>query len=202
MATMDVDPPDSQCSCSRRIDLKSTVVAEDACIVNFSEFIDIPDTDHNIHLKEIVRKQIMEHQQGKDAALIELESLPPCNNPTCPNYRKTNLNSKTPSPMPEEPKIIVDNPPIITNNNNNETPEANPLPKRKQKKKRKKPKDSTDDFVFPKKTARPSSPTASEPIATAKSFSDLESDVDEETQPVQIPQDTPPLNPFPLSISK
>ncbi|GFQ91088.1 hypothetical protein TNCT_488131 [Trichonephila clavata] len=113
MATMDVDPPDRQCSCCRRKDLETTVIAEDACTVNFSRFSDCrPDTDQNAHLKEIVRKQIMERQQGKDAALIELESLPPFNNPNCSAYRKTNPNSKTPSPMPEEPKIIiVDTPP-------------------------------------------------------------------------------------------
>ncbi|GFR12616.1 hypothetical protein TNCT_135161, partial [Trichonephila clavata] len=148
---MDVDPPDRQCSCSRRTDLESTVFAEDAYIVNFSQIIDCrPDTDQNAHLKEIVRKQVMEHQQGKDAALIELESLPPCNNPNFSTYSKS--NPKNPSPMPKEPKIIVENPPIITMNV--DSVEDNPLPKRKPKKKRKKPKDSTDDFVFPKKTTR------------------------------------------------
>ncbi|GFR27273.1 hypothetical protein TNCT_613331 [Trichonephila clavata] len=85
----------------------------------------------------------MEYQQGKDAALIELESLPPCNNPNCPTYRKSNSNSKNPSPMPEESKILTELlPPII--NKNIESAEDNPLLKRKPKKKRKKPKDSTD----------------------------------------------------------
>ncbi|GFR33806.1 hypothetical protein TNCT_25101 [Trichonephila clavata] len=111
MATMDVDPPDRQCSWNKRTDLVATVAAEDACIVNFSQIIECrPDTDQNAHLKEIVRKQVMEHQQGKDAALIELKSLPPCNNPTCPKFKNFNTNSKNPSPMPEEPKTIVENP--------------------------------------------------------------------------------------------
>ncbi|GFQ81404.1 hypothetical protein TNCT_22291 [Trichonephila clavata] len=111
MATMDVDPPDRQCSCNKRFDLESTINVEDACIVNFSQIIDCrPDTDQNAHLKEIVRKQVMEHQQGKDDALIELESIPQCNNPNCPTYSKSNPNSKNPSPMPEEPKIIAENP--------------------------------------------------------------------------------------------
>ncbi|GFR22629.1 hypothetical protein TNCT_729551 [Trichonephila clavata] len=124
---MDVDPPDRQCSCSRRTDLESTIVAEDACIVNFSQIIDCrPDTEQNAHLKDIVRKQVMEQ-------------------------KKFNSNSKNPSPMPEEPKIIAENHPII--NKNIKSAEDNPLPKRKPKKKRKKPKTSTDDFVFPKKTA-------------------------------------------------
>ncbi|GFQ74540.1 hypothetical protein TNCT_105351 [Trichonephila clavata] len=105
MATMDVDPPDRQCSCNKRFDLESTIIAEDACIVNFSQIIECrPDTDQNAHLKEIVRKQVMERQQGKDAALIKLESLPPCNNPLCSKFKNFNANSKSPSPMPEEPK--------------------------------------------------------------------------------------------------
>ncbi|GFQ93940.1 hypothetical protein TNCT_240841 [Trichonephila clavata] len=97
MATMDVDPPDRQCSCNKRTDLVTTVTAEDACIVNFSQIIECcPDTDQNAHLKEIVRKQVMEHQQGKDAALIELESLPTCNNPSCPKFKNLTLILKVP----------------------------------------------------------------------------------------------------------
>ncbi|GFQ69490.1 hypothetical protein TNCT_477551 [Trichonephila clavata] len=188
MSTMDVDPPDRQNPCSRRLDLMTSIKSEDILISNFSDIINVPDTDQNIHMKEIVRKQIKEHQQGKDAALTELESLTPCITSDCSDCRVRQINiSKTPSPLPEEPKTLINNPPIITKNS--KSVEDNPLPKRKPKKKRKKPKDSTDDFVFPKKTATPASPTPSEPITTANSFSDLESDIEEQTQPEQIPQE-------------
>ncbi|GFU65969.1 uncharacterized protein TNCV_3240151 [Trichonephila clavipes] len=61
-----------------------------------------------------------------------------------------------------------------------------PLPNQlilKIKRKRKKlniKKDSAEDFVFPKKTARPVSPIISEPVKVNNSFSDLESENDEE----------------------
>ncbi|GFS81930.1 uncharacterized protein TNCV_2497171 [Trichonephila clavipes] len=53
-------------------------------------------------------------------------------------------------------------------------------PKKKLCKKRKqKSKDSTEEFIFPKKTARPISPTSTQdPIETNNSFSDLEQDVE------------------------
>ncbi|GFQ97601.1 hypothetical protein TNCT_631311 [Trichonephila clavata] len=110
MATMDVDPPDRQNPCSRRQDLLTNVEAEDILISNFNEIIDIPDTDQNIHMKEIVRKQIKKHQQGKDAALVELESLPPCITPNCSVRHIAQIIPKTPSPMPEVPKTKVDTP--------------------------------------------------------------------------------------------
>ncbi|GFR26408.1 hypothetical protein TNCT_667841 [Trichonephila clavata] len=100
MATMDVDPPYRQNPCSRRQDLLTNIEAEDILISNFNEIIDIPD--QNIHMKEITRKQIKEHQQGKDAALVELESLSPCITPNCSDCRVSETISKRiPSPMPE-----------------------------------------------------------------------------------------------------
>ncbi|GFT26264.1 hypothetical protein TNCV_4559201 [Trichonephila clavipes] len=54
-------------------------------------------------------------------------------------------------------------------------------------------KDSVEDFVFPKKTARPASPSFSDPIATANSFSDLVEDQNkvnevEEAKTTDIPK--------------
>ncbi|GFQ69401.1 uncharacterized protein TNCT_20501 [Trichonephila clavata] len=152
-------------------------------------------------MKEIVKKQIKEHQQGKHAALAELDTLPPCTTPKCTSCSIFQMHSNTSSPMTEEPKPIVDTPPIV--NDNCESVEVNPLPKRKPKKKRKKTKDVTHDFVFPKKTARIASPIATEPIATSNSFLDLESDVEEEKQMEQTPQELPapkPISPIYLKI--
>ncbi|GFR11212.1 uncharacterized protein TNCT_565081 [Trichonephila clavata] len=198
---MDVDPPDRQNPCDRRLDLMTSIESEEILISNFSDIINVPDTDQNIRMKEIVKKQIKEHQQDKVAALAELDSLPPCIKPKCSKCSIFQMHSNSSSPMPEEPKTIVENPPI--NNDNKESAEVNPLPKRKPKKKRKKTKDVTDDFVFPKKTARPVSPIATELIATSNSFSDLESDVEEEKQMEQTPQELPapkPISPIYLKI--
>ncbi|GFS48646.1 hypothetical protein TNCV_769971 [Trichonephila clavipes] len=56
--------------------------------------------------------------------------------------------------------------------------------------------DSVEDFVFPKKTARPVYPSVSEPVATINSFSDLESeeikDQDKtEVKTIEVPKPKP-----------
>ncbi|GFQ97994.1 hypothetical protein TNCT_281851 [Trichonephila clavata] len=138
MLKMDIDPPDRQNPCQRRLDLMTTIESEEILILSFSDIINVPDTNQNIHMKEIVKKQIKEHQQGKDAALAELDTLPPCTTPKCTSCSIFQMHSNTSSPMPEEPKSIVDNPPIV--NDNCESVEVNSLPKRKPKKRGEKPR--------------------------------------------------------------
>ncbi|GFR24766.1 hypothetical protein TNCT_73711 [Trichonephila clavata] len=77
MPDMDVDPPDRQTLCSKRDELYSTIETSGILIENFNEVINVPDTPQNHQMKEIVKKQIREHQQGKDAALAELDTIPP-----------------------------------------------------------------------------------------------------------------------------
>ncbi|GFT34191.1 integrase catalytic domain-containing protein [Trichonephila clavipes] len=74
------------------------------------------------------------------------------------------------------------------------------------KKRKQKGKDSTEEFIFPKKTARPISPTLTQdPIETNNSFSDLEQDVEHPpptvtvTTEVVTPKITPP-HPIMLKI--
>ncbi|GFQ71496.1 hypothetical protein TNCT_54781 [Trichonephila clavata] len=165
MPNMDVDPPDRQTLCSKRVDLYSTIETSGILIDNFNEVINVPDTPQNLQMKEIVKKQIMEHQQGKDAAIAELDTIPPCNNHNCFQCSNIRMHFTSPSPMHEEPLIIDENPPVKSDKS--ESAEIS-LPKRKPKKKRKKAKDVTDDFVFPKRTARPASPNATEPIPITK----------------------------------
>ncbi|GFU77906.1 uncharacterized protein TNCV_521061 [Trichonephila clavipes] len=56
---------------------------------------------------------------------------------------------------------------------------VNKSKKKFSKKRKQKGKDSTEEFIFPKKTARPISPTSTQdPIETNNSFSDLEQDVE------------------------
>ncbi|GFR03195.1 hypothetical protein TNCT_44071 [Trichonephila clavata] len=151
-------------------------------------------------MKEIVRKQIKEHQQGKDAALTELESLPQCITPDCSDCHVNQIISKTPSPMPEEPQTLVNNPPIITKNS--ESIEDNPLLKRKPKKKGrnlrirrmtlsslKKPRDL---LLLPLVNQSP------QLIVFRISNPMLKNKLNRNKYP-RIP---PPLSPFPLFISK
>ncbi|GFR07973.1 histone H3.2 [Trichonephila clavata] len=126
MPDMDVDPPDRQTLCCKRYDLFSTIESEEILVSNFNEVINVPDTPQNYQMKEIVKKQIREHQQGKDAALTELDLFPPCNTPGCFYCSKIKLHSNSPSPMLEEPLIIDENPPI--KNDKNESAEIS-LPK-------------------------------------------------------------------------
>ncbi|GFQ77302.1 hypothetical protein TNCT_164971 [Trichonephila clavata] len=126
MPDMDVDPPDRQTLCCKRYDLFSTIESEEILVSNFNEVINVPDTPQNYQMKEIVKKQIREHQQGNDAALTELDLFPPCNTPGCFYCSKIKLHSNSPSPMLEEPLIIDENPPI--KNDENESAEIS-LPK-------------------------------------------------------------------------
>ncbi|GFW71768.1 uncharacterized protein TNCV_219821 [Trichonephila clavipes] len=75
---------------------------------------------------------------------------------------------------------------------------ANNAKKKKKKKKRKiNKKDSVEDFVFPKKTARPVSPLPSEPVTVNKSFSDLESKNDKDQVAPGENNETAPPKPKP-----
>ncbi|GFX28881.1 hypothetical protein TNCV_4251201 [Trichonephila clavipes] len=64
---------------------------------------------------------------------------------------------------------------------------------------------SMEDFVFPTKTARPASPSISEPVAITNSFSNLEEDknqeVEEEAKIAVVPKPRP-HNPFILKLQK
>ncbi|GFX19892.1 hypothetical protein TNCV_1434521 [Trichonephila clavipes] len=88
-------------------------------------------------------------------------------------HHRNNSRPKTPaSPVVEDIKVNV------VENNVHEIPNST-LPKTKRNKKDKKrkiKKDSTEDFVFPKRTTRPISSAINEPIATTNSFSDLETE--------------------------
>ncbi|GFV63172.1 uncharacterized protein TNCV_4329971 [Trichonephila clavipes] len=62
---------------------------------------------------------------------------------------------------------------------NGRLPQNKPNKKKLSKKRKNKAKESTEEFIFPKKTARPISPTPTQdPIETNNHFSDLEQDVE------------------------
>ncbi|GFW01810.1 hypothetical protein TNCV_60621 [Trichonephila clavipes] len=95
---------------------------------------------------------------------------------------------------------------VNSDNNESKTSVKVNTKNKKKFKKRKLKKDSVEDFVFPKKTARPASPSISEPVAIANSFSDLDGDKnqvieDEEAKIADIPNPRP-LQPIHLKIKE
>ncbi|GFW97370.1 uncharacterized protein TNCV_484351 [Trichonephila clavipes] len=106
----------------------------------------------------------------------------------------------------EEENNFVPSPPVIENKIENKTKINSKSKKKFSKKRKQKGKDSTEEFIFPKKTARPISPTSTQdPIETNNSFSDLEQDVehppsiDTVTTEVVTPK-IPPPHPIMLKI--
>ncbi|GFU17039.1 hypothetical protein TNCV_2479861 [Trichonephila clavipes] len=135
-------------------------------------------------------KSIADHQSKLDASVSERDS-PPRLTFNCQYC--VNSNPSTP---------VVENAPVQTpktkdkDKNKIETPDNTTPPNNKNNfKKRKLKKDSVEDFVFPKKTARPASSSISEPVAANNSFSDLEEDeeqvVEEEAKIAEVPKSKP-----------
>ncbi|GFV40123.1 uncharacterized protein TNCV_31821 [Trichonephila clavipes] len=118
-------------------------------------------------MTQLSSKSVAEHQSKLDALVIERGSLTPCLIFNC-NFC---IRSNTSTLVVEKAPVLISN---SKKNNAIETPINSTPPKKKKIKKRKIKKDSVEHFVFPQKTARPVSPSVSEPVATINSFSDLE----------------------------
>ncbi|GFV85218.1 uncharacterized protein TNCV_928491 [Trichonephila clavipes] len=100
----------------------------------------------------------------KDELVSELKTLPPCTRDDCKEH-------KIPT------SLIVED----SNINESTSDEINYKVKKKKpsKKRKNKNKESLEEFIFPKKAARPVSPTSTQdPIETKNNFSDLEQDVE------------------------
>ncbi|GFU56052.1 uncharacterized protein TNCV_3405161 [Trichonephila clavipes] len=116
----------------------------------------------------------------------ELRSLPH----VCLNC---NGNYCTPPPIPTEKYKDSDSNHILKNYSEAPT-NANNAKKKKRKINK---KDYVEDFVFPKKTARPVLPLPSEPVTVNKSFSDLESKNDKDQVAPEENNETAPPKPKP-----
>ncbi|GFR23719.1 hypothetical protein TNCT_254501 [Trichonephila clavata] len=103
MANMEVDSPIIICTCGKRLELEGGIAANEILITTYLQLINVPDTEENRDMKDVVMKSITETMQGKDAMAVELESLPPRNNPNC----SVNKNSRNSSPIIEEIKTKV-----------------------------------------------------------------------------------------------
>ncbi|GFU68667.1 hypothetical protein TNCV_308821 [Trichonephila clavipes] len=152
MAQMETDPPDITNSCEERNRLSLEIEALDIVINRCTELVNFPDTDDNHEMKAILRASIEDTQRKKDTMVSELRSLPPCMTFNC------NGNYCTPSPpIPTEKNKDSDSNHILKNYSEAST-NANNAKKKNKKKRKINKKDSVEDFVFPKKTARHVSP--------------------------------------------
>ncbi|GFV16065.1 uncharacterized protein TNCV_1087191 [Trichonephila clavipes] len=100
--------------------------------------------------------------------------------------------------IPTEKHKDSDSNQILKNYSEAPTNANNAKNKKKNKKRKINKKDSVEDFVFPKKTARPVSPLPSEPITVNKSFSYLESENDKDQVAPEENNETAPPKPKPL----
>ncbi|GFT59714.1 hypothetical protein TNCV_4693131 [Trichonephila clavipes] len=124
----------------------------------------------------------------KEEMVSELKTLPPCTRADCQDH-------KIPSTSVEEETNFEPSPP--ENENNIKT--ASKPKKKLCKNVSRNVRIHSEEFIFPKKTARPISPTSTQdPIETNNSFSDLEQDAEHPPQTVKVttevvtPKITPP----------
>ncbi|GFW07235.1 hypothetical protein TNCV_3694281 [Trichonephila clavipes] len=110
---------------------------------------------------EIYQMSTYDLAKKKDELVSELKTLPPCTRDDCKEHKI--------------PTIVED-----SNVSESTLDKTNHNVKKKQNKKRKnRTKESTEEFIFLKKTARPVSPISTQdPIETKNNFSDLEQDVE------------------------
>ncbi|GFX92024.1 hypothetical protein TNCV_5004881 [Trichonephila clavipes] len=117
--------------------------------------------------KELYYSSTQAMIRRKEEMVSELKTLPPCTISDCQDH-------KIPSTSVEE-EILLE--PSLPENKIKTV--SKPNKKKLSKKRKQKSKESTEEIIFPKKTARPISPTSTQdPIETNNSFSDLEQDVE------------------------
>ncbi|GFU32087.1 hypothetical protein TNCV_3833361 [Trichonephila clavipes] len=103
----------------------------------------------------------------KDEMVSELKTLPPCTRDDCNEH-------KIPTSLIIEESNFNNKEPTLDEINVCKVKKKKPSKKRKNK-----GKESSKEFIFPKKTAWPVSPTSTQdPIETKNNFSDLEQDVE------------------------
>ncbi|GFT45973.1 hypothetical protein TNCV_3535481 [Trichonephila clavipes] len=120
---------------------------------------------------ELYRTSTQAMIRRKEEMVSELKTLPPCTRLDCQDH-------KIPSTSVDE-EINFETSHPENENENKIKINSKPNKKKLSKKRKNKAKESTEEFIFPKKTARPISPTSTQdPIETNNNFSDLEQDVE------------------------
>ncbi|GFY55762.1 hypothetical protein TNIN_457991 [Trichonephila inaurata madagascariensis] len=180
MSEMETDSQIPVDDCSKKRRICSEINGHSMLAGNYQDLCKTPDTAENYEMKEVLRAALKETLQKKSDLCVvsELRSRPPCTFFNCPCDAET---AKILKNEPSTEKANQDSP----NSTETFTTPKNDKDKTKNKNKKCKiKKDSSEDFAFPKRTARPVSPLVSEPIAVSNSFSDLESE-NEHAQVVQ-----------------
>ncbi|GFW61160.1 hypothetical protein TNCV_433841 [Trichonephila clavipes] len=118
--------------------------------------------------KELYLSSTQAMIRRKEVLVSALKTLPPCTTLDCQDH-------KIPSTSVDE-EINLET--SLPENENKIEINSKPNKKKLSKKRKNKAKESTEEFIFPKKTSRPISPTSTQdPIETNNHFSDLEQDV-------------------------
>ncbi|GFW74324.1 hypothetical protein TNCV_3438771 [Trichonephila clavipes] len=119
--------------------------------------------------KELYLSSTQAMIRRKEVLVSALKTLPPCTTLDCQDH-------KIPSTSVDE-EINLET--SLPENENKIEINSKPNKKKLSKKRKNKAKEFTEEFIFPKKTARPISPTSTQdPIETNNHFSDFVQDVE------------------------
>ncbi|GFU02632.1 uncharacterized protein TNCV_3755401 [Trichonephila clavipes] len=148
--TPSVQPPEPTTDCGKRRAAMTRLKNQETMIEGYQKFLTTFKQEKDEHgVHKQLQESLKETIAARDLLVSELRSMPPCLDQNCPDH--TEIKTK-------QTQIEVIKPP---------------------QKKRKNVKNNTDDFVFPSKTARPTTPTpVLTPIAVNNSFVNLEQDPD------------------------
>ncbi|GFW87049.1 hypothetical protein TNCV_1922751 [Trichonephila clavipes] len=195
---MDVDPSDDelQSPCFRRLKINRKIETDMMLLKTYQE-LNAKYHTSNPSLVMTTNTAAADRQMNLNALVSERDSLPECLTFNCQFCPKNNPTTPVEviAPIKNSNSLKKDN--INDNETKTSVKAINKNKKKIQKRK---------DFVFPKKTARPASPSFSDPIATANSFSDLVEDQNkvnevEEAKTTDIPKPRPP-QPIHLKIKE
>ncbi|GFW28099.1 nucleic-acid-binding protein from transposon X-element [Trichonephila clavipes] len=160
-------PAETTTDCGKRRAAMTRLKNQETMIEGYRKFLATFKAEKDEHgVHQQLRESLEETIAARNQLVSELRTMPPCLDQSCPDH--TELKIKLPQ---------VD------------------IPIKPPQKKRKNVKNNADDFVFPNKTARPTTPTpVLQPIDVQNSFTDLVQDPDLPTDnSVEIPKIPPPL---------
>ncbi|GFT03461.1 uncharacterized protein TNCV_2986171 [Trichonephila clavipes] len=159
--------------CERRRNAMERLNKQHIMIDGYTKFLDYSKHEKDkTGVRNDMEKHLKETMEARDRLVSELRTMPPCLNSACPDHSILETKNSTPKKATVNNKI-----------NDNE---------KKPSQKRKNTKNNSDDFVFPRKTARPTTPTkVLEPVEVQNSYDELDQDPENSvSEPIDIP--TPP----------
>ncbi|GFX99825.1 uncharacterized protein TNCV_258641 [Trichonephila clavipes] len=159
-------PAESTTDCGKRRAAMTRLKNQETMIEGYRKFLATFKAEKDEHgVHQQLRESLEETIAARNQLVSELRTMPPCLDQNCQDH--TELKIKLPQ---------VD------------------ITKKPPQKKRKNVKNNADDFVFPNKTARPTTPTpVLTPISVNNSFVNLEQDPDLPTDnTVEAPKVQPP----------